>query len=63
MPLLITFNKTWKLTRHQIQDFSPNFPVKKFYLNGPFVQLFEPIAPKSAELPVYGKAGTLRDVR
>lgn len=49
MPLLITFNKTWKLTRHQIQDFSPNFLVKKFYLNGPFVQLFEPIAPKSAE--------------
>ena len=49
LPLLITFNKTWKLTQHQIQDFSPNFLVKKFYLNGPFVQLFEPIAPKSAE--------------
>ena len=47
--LSLLIARSFNISLRKIQYFSPNFPVRKFCVNGQFPQVFRQIARKSSE--------------
>ena len=63
--LLLQTGKCMKsvITPSRVQAFSPDFPVRKFSVNGQFLQIFGPIAQDFLTRKLDGKARILYGVR